>query len=206
MPTVLSPGTDFHPNTTLARLLWSTGPELFAYMFHGDRALWTRLFAGEWRASFGFHSAADSIVARDGSDIHGVLVSFPARELGDRGFQTFRRYHTAVDDAGSAALQSAASEMGYLFHYTPDDALMVFNLAVVPGMRGKGIGKLLMAEAEARARRLGLTSIHLDTAARRTTLNFYKGLGFEPIAMTRLLRLTANRTVPSHIRLARQLG
>jgi GNAT superfamily N-acetyltransferase len=58
-------------------------------------------------------------------------------------------------------------------------ALLVENVAVAPGRQGRGLGRLLMAFAEERARAEGLAEVVLYTNERMTeNLRFYPALGF----------------------------
>ena len=53
------------------------------------------------------------------------------------------------------------------------------GVRVASDLRGQGLGALLMADAEARARAAGCTLIQLTSNATRTdALRFYEGLGF----------------------------
>ena len=202
----LRDGTSVAPSLKIAGLLWSTAPELYDFMFRGDLALYTRLLEGEWTAQFGFHCAMESTVATDGDEVLGLVISFPAREAGERGFLTFRRYHNTLDGDASAALNVAGTVMSYLFPPAPDDALLLPNIAVDPSVRRRGIGKLLMAAAETKALRLGLSSIHLDTSAEGEAVSFYESMGFTPMTETRLLWLPASTLIPPHVRMVRTLG
>lgn len=53
------------------------------------------------------------------------------------------------------------------------------SLAVEPGARGRGLGRALVAAAEARARRQGLTSLTLLT---ETAAGFFAALGYRAVA------------------------
>ena len=59
------------------------------------------------------------------------------------------------------------------------DHLWIENVAVAPGHQGKGLGRLLIAHAEAVARALGTPALRLLTnAALVTNLRFYESRGF----------------------------
>ncbi len=59
------------------------------------------------------------------------------------------------------------------------DHLLVENVAVGPEHQGRGLGRVLMARAEAVARSLGLSEIRLYTnAAFARNLEFYLSLGY----------------------------
>ena len=66
--------------------------------------------------------------------------------------------------------------------------LMVDELAVSPSARRLGVGRALMAEAEAVATELGLARVELDVRAwNEGAARFYTALGYAPFA-TRLAR------------------
>lgn len=59
------------------------------------------------------------------------------------------------------------------------DSLLVENVAVAPAAQGHGIGRALLAHAEARARELELDRVALYTNAKMTeNLSFYPALGY----------------------------
>jgi GNAT superfamily N-acetyltransferase len=58
-------------------------------------------------------------------------------------------------------------------------ALLVENVAVAPAAQGRGIGRALLAHAEAQARELGLGKVALYTNAKMAeNLSFYPALGY----------------------------
>ena len=61
-----------------------------------------------------------------------------------------------------------------------DDHLLVENVAIDPARQGEGIGRALLAHAEAVARRTGLPTLRLYTnAAMRENIALYSSLGWE---------------------------
>ncbi|MEV0581633.1 GNAT family N-acetyltransferase [Nonomuraea sp. NPDC050310] len=59
------------------------------------------------------------------------------------------------------------------------DVLLVDNVAVRPGLHGQGIGRELLAFAEAEARRLGLSALRLYTNVKMArNIRLYESLGY----------------------------
>ena len=55
------------------------------------------------------------------------------------------------------------------------------RLAVLPGHRGRGIGRMLVAEGEARLRRLGARRVSLfAVVAHKSAMSFWRAVGYEP--------------------------
>lgn len=206
MQAELRPGSEIVYSEVIPTLLWDTGPELFSYLFGGDPGRFRRVSRAEWQAPAGIHCAADSTVACRGAEVLGLINSFPSRELGQRLALTLARYDAGLDAASAAALRAADAEIGWLFPYAPTDSLMVFNLAVSPAAQGLGLGRRLMETAEAKARRLGLASIHIDTTATRDAVGFYQRIGFEAVVECRLMRPGPAAAVPPQLRMIKQLG
>lgn len=188
----------------LAPLVWETDPHLFDFLFLRDKALWSRLFRREWDAPLGLHSASDTILALKDNAIVGLLVCFASESTESRAEASFQRYHAAVDAGTAAHLDWAGIQMNWLFPPAPRTTMLVYNLVVASHMRGRGIGELLMTEAEARARKAGLSAIHLDTAASSPAVAFYERLGFERVVETRLCHPQAV-SVPAHLRMTKSL-
>lgn len=60
------------------------------------------------------------------------------------------------------------------------DHLFVENVAVAPGHQGRGLGRMLMAHAEARARDLGLPQLRLLTGqVMEGNIRLYQSIGFQ---------------------------
>jgi putative acetyltransferase len=56
------------------------------------------------------------------------------------------------------------------------------RMYVAGGARGRGLSRLLLAELEARARRLGATSVLLETGDRQAeALGLYRSAGYSPV-------------------------
>jgi ribosomal protein S18 acetylase RimI-like enzyme len=60
--------------------------------------------------------------------------------------------------------------------------LYLGKLAVEPALQGRGLGRAMVARAEARVRELGLSVLELETRVElEENHRFYLGLGFEEI-------------------------
>ncbi len=69
--------------------------------------------------------------------------------------------------------------VGVLVLIRKTESLLLDNVAVRPSCQGRGLGRKLMALAEAEARRLGLNAIELYTNEHMTeNIEFYKSLGY----------------------------
>jgi ribosomal protein S18 acetylase RimI-like enzyme len=76
--------------------------------------------------------------------------------------------------------------LGILVCYPRGDHLHVENVAVVPAAQGRGVGRLLLAEAERLARARGLARVELYTNAVMTeNFPFYAALGYEQVGRGR---------------------
>jgi ribosomal protein S18 acetylase RimI-like enzyme len=69
--------------------------------------------------------------------------------------------------------------VGCAFLRSEEGRLYLFRLAVLPGHRGRGLGRALLAHAEERARALGLPRVRLGVrAVLDRQIAFYEGLGY----------------------------
>jgi len=73
----------------------------------------------------------------------------------------------------------------------PADAAYVSDLVVLPVWRGRGIGRALLARAEAHARSQGVGSLGIGViASNREALHLYERLGFAPVHVELAKRLS----------------
>lgn len=88
--------------------------------------------------------------------------------------------YEALIAAGEVWLIRAGDDVAGVLVLRPQPpALLVENVAVAPGFQGRGLGRALMAFADAHARAEGLAEVVLYTNERMTeNLRFYPALGF----------------------------
>lgn len=97
--------------------------------------------------------------------------------------------HAPRIERGEVLLALEGGVIGGLIVVQPEtDHDLIFSVAVDPDMRGKGIGKVLIAEAERRTRESGKASMRLYTNTRmEQNIALYHDLGY---------RETGRRPVP----------
>jgi ribosomal protein S18 acetylase RimI-like enzyme len=88
----------------------------------------------------------------------------------------------------------------------PEDAYYVQHLAVVPELRGRGLGARLLARAFEKAAAGGYRSCHLDVVAGGPAARFYRRMGMEVLSETRVPRLESDYGVPPHARMVKTLA
>ena len=81
---------------------------------------------------------------------------------------------------GEVAVGAAVCVWGFST-FTGCPSLNVHDLAVQPGHRGRGIGRLLLEEAERRARARGSSKLTLEVhASNESAIHLYRRFGFGP--------------------------
>ena len=89
-------------------------------------------------------------------------------------------YQRAVLDHEVWVLDGERGVIAVLELVPAHDHVLVENVAVEPAVQGRGIGRRLMAYAEAEARSLGVGEVRLFTNERfADDLRFYERLGYE---------------------------
>lgn len=203
--TQIVPASHLEWSPHLASMVRETDPELFAYLFGSEPALWNRLCAVEWEREDGLHArSCTDLLTDEHGKIVGLVNSFPAAEAETRATASFGRYMAAVDPAEAMRLARTSEELGYLFPPAPKDALVLFNLVVTRQARGSGGGASLLRAAEEKVTRLGLSSIHLDVAVTNPAVGFYERSGFVRIVRTELTGPGTER-VPPHFRMVKAI-
>lgn len=193
-------GRDLRSDDHLADLQWDTDPHVFAMLF-GDRAVWRAVFAAEWEAAFGCHQASETDVAMQDATPCGLVNSFAGATMVARYEQTYARWEAVLNPAQRHRLEAGFAAMDWLFPRVPDNALYILNIVVALGQRGRNIGRLLIEQAAAKARRLDLDTIHLDVASTNPAVDFYQRVGFRPVVETRVMGLPDGIDLSSHIRM-----
>ena len=147
----------------MADLLLETDPAIFSFIF-GGLQVWRRLFLHKSNASCSTQQDDDIRVALAGDTLVGRVNSFAGAEVAARFAVKMERQLAALDPSAARRLTAAYDAMEWLFPKVPDEALYIVNIVVAEDMRGRDLGRPLIAEAVTKARRLGLRAVHLDTA------------------------------------------
>lgn len=88
-------------------------------------------------------------------------------------------YAALIDQGLVEVFEEDATVLGVLVLVAQADGLLLDNIAVNPVAQGRGLGRQLMAHAEARARQLGLAVVRLYTnEAMSENLGLYQRLGY----------------------------
>ena len=88
-------------------------------------------------------------------------------------------YAAVIKNNQVTVAQSHQTMVGVIVLTVADEGFLLDNVAVDPSHRGKGVGKALLAFAEAEARRAGFDSIYLYTHEKMTeNLALYARIGY----------------------------
>lgn len=89
-------------------------------------------------------------------------------------------YAARVREGSASVIEEQGRVVGALVLVPEPGGLLLDNVAVAPEAQGRGLGRRLVAHAEAEARRLGLDEVRLYTNAAMTeNVALYAALGFE---------------------------
>ena len=184
----------------MADMLWDTDPAIFAFIF-GELSVFRRLLPQEWTSSFSTQQRDETRVALVGDRVVGLVNSFGGAEVASRFVVTMERQLAALEPGAQAQLIAAYDAMEWLFPRVPDNGLYILNIVVAADLRRQDLGRRLIAEAVEKARRLGLRSVHLDTATDNPAVHFYRRVGFRPVVESRALSLPERINLPNHYRM-----
>lgn len=193
-------GVQVEGDDRMADLLWYTDPAIFAFIF-GELSVFRRLFPQEWTSSYSTQQRDETRVALAGDRVVGLVNSFGGAEVTSRFVVTMERQLAALEPRAQGQLIAAYDAMEWLFPRVPDDALYILNIVVAADLRRQDLGRKLIAEAAQKARRLGLRSVHLDTATDNPAVHFYRRVGFRPVVESRALSLPEGISLPNHYRM-----
>jgi ribosomal protein S18 acetylase RimI-like enzyme len=166
-----------------ARLIAETDVALFTFCGGGDLGVWVELSEWEWRQPRGVYCWTMSDVARLDGRLVGLLVSYSSRqhEMIDWSFSGAR---TRLSSERWGRVATAHQLVPFLFPSIPEDAYYVQNLATLPSVQGRGLGRRLMELAFDRGRATGCRSCHLDVDGSVPAVQFYEHLGMRVLVRT----------------------
>jgi ribosomal protein S18 acetylase RimI-like enzyme len=181
------PGTPMHP-ARIADLVWSTGPSSYAYIF-GDRTRFDHFVGRSWQTPETYFGHTEAMLAVHDGEIVGLEIGF----VGVRTYRTRAKLAsvaTALIEEGTltaadvAAVAERADKASYLNPLIPESAYYVLALAVVPELRGAGVGRRFLTEAVERGRHAGCRTLHLDVLSDNRAVDFYRIHGLVTMAET----------------------
>ena len=118
------------------------------------------------------------------SDLAGLLAldsRFPGDRLSARQF----RHHLASPRARLRVLAEGGNLRGYHLLLTRAGSrwARLYSLAVDPAVRGRGLGRLLLADAERQARQAGCAGLRLEVRQDNAAANaLYAAVGYRRLA------------------------
>jgi ribosomal-protein-alanine N-acetyltransferase len=119
--------------------------------------------------------------AADLPDLLALEARFPGDRLSARQF----RHHLDNPRARLRVLPGAGSLLGYHLVLTRAGSRWgrLYSLVVDPAARGRGLGRILLADAEAQARRAGCRGLRLEVRQDNAAANaLYAAAGYRRVA------------------------
>jgi ribosomal protein S18 acetylase RimI-like enzyme len=162
--------------------------------------------ASWWQRSEGWFSHSSCAAATYNGTLVGIEIGFTREEFQK---QTRPSFYYAKETMGRAAFEHFSDAfrnyVPYLFPFIPRDAYYVQSLAIKAEMRGQGVGSTLLSTAFKRAKEMGLKSCQLDVMSDSIAVNFYRKMGMEVLAVTRMPYLEKNFGIPMHYRMRKEI-
>lgn len=130
------------------------------------------------RPAYSVRAATDADAPAVSALVDAAYAPYVARIGGPPGPMTLD-YAQVIADHPTTVLERNGEVIGVLVLAEDEEGFCVNNVAVHPAHRGRGLGRRLLAFAEAEARRAGFASIYLFTHELMTeNLALYAGLGY----------------------------
>ena len=159
-----------------------------------------------WQRPEGWFSYAACTAAIYEGTLVGIEIGFARSELQKNTRPTFAYAEQTMKPAAAHHFSKAfRNYVPYLFPFVPGDAYYIQSLATVAEIRGQGIGELLLNNAFTSAAEKGLKSCQLDVLSDSVAVNFYRQMGMEVIAITRVPYLEKNYGISMHYRMRKYL-
>jgi ribosomal protein S18 acetylase RimI-like enzyme len=193
----------------ITELVWSTGAVSYDYIF-GGRARFDRFVGCSWESPGTYFGHSEATVAVRDGEVVGVEIGFD----GARNYRTRANVgpvaaslmtEGTLDATDLTGVIERADKASYLNPYVPDHAYYVLALAVVPAVRGSGVGARLLRHALERGRRLGCRELHLDVLSDNPAVAFYRAHGLVTMAETIAPGPCRAHGIPMEMRMVRPL-
>jgi ribosomal protein S18 acetylase RimI-like enzyme len=163
----------------VAELLHETAVDMYE-RFAGDRDSAIRVLEAAFRRPGNGASREVVRVIDAGGEVVGAVAAFPAEEGARRARRFLRLLLIRTPPWTWAASIRLHRTGGRVTPAPPPDSFYVDALATAPSQRRGGIARTLLADAERRARELGLPSLALETGAGNEAARaLYASAGFE---------------------------
>ena len=187
------------------KLIYDTDPGLFEYYFSNDMELLESCLSNWWQRSDGWFSHASCKAAIYNGSLVGIEIGFTREDFQEHTRPTF---YYAKETMGRAAFEHFSNAfrnyVPYLCPIIPKDAYYVQSLAAKAEIRGQGVGKLLLNNAFSHAKEMGLASCQLDVVSDSIAVNFYRKMGMEVLAVTRVPYLEKEHGISMHYRMRKE--
>jgi len=169
-----------------AGLIFDTDPHIFSFLHGHDRARADQHLAYQWQQAQGLFSHRYARLVVDGAALGGLALGFMTEEQGAAAGPFFEQAQAALDPEGLAALARWVQEGRYVLPAVPAQAFYLQNLAVLPSLRGRGLGQRLLEDVFRRAKAAGAEAVHLDLYAGNPAQALYERAGFKVLVETRV--------------------
>ncbi len=199
----LAPAPAAEPELAAA-LLHATDPHVFGFLHEHDEARWRGHLGHQWLQPRGIFSHRLATAALHEGRLVGIELGFDRARQQAELVPFVTQAQAWLDPAGFAALARWFEYGGFVLPPVPEDAWYLQNLAIVPEVRGRGIGERLLVGAIDRARSAGLARLHLDLYAENPARRLYERAGLCTIVETRVPPLEAEG-IGVHLRMELKL-
>lgn len=188
------------------KLIYDTDPNLFDYYFSNDRELMESCLSNWWQRSEGWFSHSACTAATFNGSLTGIEIGFTREDFQKHTRPTFYYAKETMNRAAFEHFSNAfRNYVPYLFPFIPRDAYYVQSLAAKAEIRGQGVGHTLLNAAFKRAKEKGLKSCQLDVVSDSIAVNFYRKMGMEVLAVTRMPYLEKEYGISMHYRMRKML-
>ncbi len=188
------------------KLIYDTDPQIFEYYFNNDLELMESCLSDWWQRPEGWFSHASCTAVTYNDSLVGIEIGFNREDFQEHTRPSFSYARETMSRAAFEHFSDAfRNYVPYLFPFIPRDAYYVQSLAVKAEMRGQNIGQALLNAAFDRAKNFDLKNCQLDVSSDSIAVNFYKKMGMEVWASTRVPYLEKNFGIVMHYRMRKEL-
>ena len=163
----------------IAALIYSAGPELYDFLYKTNKHIAEEFIEFEFRSGRGFCGYQNVTVAVDNNIVVGTGSFYDGRQYGKLSIGTLMNILKFYSLTEILPILLRLKHIGSIMKKPKHDELYLSNFGVLPELRGKGIGRMIMQKSIEMSQPNGYQVFSLDVSEENPRAEkLYSSLGY----------------------------